>query len=944
MPLRSRSILLAVVAFLSVSTGLAQPQPSAQLTGPEQLRAAYDQRSAGSFHRSLRSFESLIDPNKLAAWDPNVQLTRSELLSHIRPSHNPDRELAALVDAYQASPHAPYAQIRRGLVALQRGHHGQARMHFDEAVAASAERDPNDIDEVAAGTAYYWLGIAHLTDPDGALHAQATEALKLSADDYPRGPFADDAAFALGQLYEERGDLDSAIQYYNRIVERYVGSENHLEAALRAAQSHLRLNRTDAARTILANVSSELDRPTGDPAHHALLNAEYHLLRAAADEQAGDFAAAERAYLSVAYSIDSPYRRTAMLGLADTYRSAGHIDSATAIYSRIAAESRTDMAGMSAEFQLAVLPLVPPFPPESLEPLHRIASDSAHAMSANARLTLAGIHYLRQDFAAAERLLDSAVDRALTPSLRVRHHLLRGAITLATNRYREADADLATALRLLRSTPAVLLPERDSIAPHVALLGAIAMIHAGRASDAVPQLNRLLETPALNSAEAMYWLGEAYYASGVLAAAVQTLEDLIERYPSSGRIEDALYTIGWAQFKQKKLERAEAAFARLVKAYPLTLYANPAHLRRGDCLYLMKKYAAALEAYSLVDTTTAHDDLIEYARYQSALATYHAEKRDAAGPAFKRFAETYPQSELADDALFMSGLVEYLERRYANAVGTLSQLTRDYRSSPLNARAMTTMAAAYYALTEFDSSRGNAERVLREFPTSAYASEADAALDRAESAIRDRDRQIANERERADVAFDRAREHRDAGAFEDAIADYIRIASRANDDGTIARAQRELALTYLLANDTVHALDAMRLAAAHAATDAGAQAAWHLADHFLRIHEADSAAHYYLRVASGADSSAALAYLRIGQAYLGNERWSAAADAFNMVLNHRGATPTGIGEARLGIAAVHAGRGELERARELFQQIIREHPGDEISRRAQEELRTIGNL
>jgi TolA-binding protein len=943
MPLRSRSIPLVLFAILSASTGLAQPQVSTPESRVERLRTAYDEFAQGSFTRALRVFDEVADPHRLDSWDPQTQLTRVELLSYLRPRHNPDRDLAALVDAYAASPHAPYAHIRRGLAALQRSQHGQARLHFDEGVRTAAEADAEQVDDAAAGTAYYWLGIAHLIDPDGALREQGSAALRISADEYPRNPFADDALFALGQIYEERGELDSAITKYDRIVARYPGSDIRLEAAMRAAQSHLRLGRTESARTLLRNVRSELDHPWADAERQALQTAEYHLLNAAAEHQAGDFAAAERSYLTVVYSLESPYRRLAMLGLADTYDAAGHPDSAGAIYTRLVRERRSDDEGMIAEYHLAAMPLHPPYPAESLEPISRIAADSSHLMANEARVTLSSIQYLRQDFDAAEALLTGALASTGSQALRIRAAFLRGVVRLANARHRDADQDLALALRLARAIPAVLMPERDSILSPLTLAGAIAMIHAGRPSDAVPQLNRLMQTQPSNSAEAMYWLGEAYYASGALPAAALTMEDLIERYPGSERTEDALYAIGWAQLRQRKLDRAEAAFARLVKAYPLTSYATAAHLRRGDCLYLLRKYAAAADAYALVDSVQAHPDFVEYARYQGALALYHAEKRDSAGAAFRLFVDQYPQSELADDATFMRGLVDYTERRYRDAVNALEGLARDHAASPLIPRALTTMAGAYYALGQFDSSRARAERAVREFATSSYREEAEAAMLRADNAIRERDRQLARDDDRNDEMMQHARTLRESGDVIAAIAEYDRVRSRANDE-TAARAAVELARCHLIVADTARALDDLRWAAATPGTSGGRTATWELADHFRASGNADSAVAWYARAAALADSSAPLAYLRTGQSYLGSSRWSEALEAFNRVADRPGVADEIRGEAYLGIAAVHAGQGDRQRAREMFERLIRDHAGEEISRRAEEQLRALGNL
>src|SRR5690606_39953502 len=64
------------------------------------------------------------------------------------------------------------------------------------------------------------------------------------------------------------------------------------------------------------------------------------------------------------------------------------------------------------------------------------------------------------------------------------------------------------------------------------------------------------------------------------------LEDLIERFPGSVGVADALYTIGWANFRQRKFDAADVAFNQLIKAYPSSAYVAEAQLRRGDAFFI----------------------------------------------------------------------------------------------------------------------------------------------------------------------------------------------------------------------------------------------------------------------------------------------------------------------------------------------------------------------
>ncbi|KAF1700919.1 tol-pal system protein YbgF [Pseudoxanthomonas suwonensis] len=69
---------------------------------------------------------------------------------------------------------------------------------------------------------------------------------------------------------------------------------------------------------------------------------------------------------------------------------------------------------------------------------------------------------------------------------------------------------------------------------------------------------------------ALYWLGESYYATGNYALAGQQFRGLIERYPTHDKAPGALLKLGLAQFGEGEVRQAQATLAQVESQYPGT--------------------------------------------------------------------------------------------------------------------------------------------------------------------------------------------------------------------------------------------------------------------------------------------------------------------------------------------------------------------------------------
>lgn len=84
------------------------------------------------------------------------------------------------------------------------------------------------------------------------------------------------------------------------------------------------------------------------------------------------------------------------------------------------------------------------------------------------------------------------------------------------------------------------------------------------------------------------------------ASAIDLYTGLLETYPGYERNDLVLYQLARAYENYGDAERALAVLDRLVTEYPDTVHYDEAQFRRGETLFVMKRYAEAEEAYSAI--------------------------------------------------------------------------------------------------------------------------------------------------------------------------------------------------------------------------------------------------------------------------------------------------------------------------------------------------------
>lgn len=117
-------------------------------------------------------------------------------------------------------------------------------------------------------------------------------------------------------------------------------------------------------------------------------------------------------------------------------------------------------------------------------------------------------------------------------------------------------------------------------------------------------------------AELRYRIGEIYYNQGEIKKAIEEYNLLIDEYPKSAQLDDALYWLGRAFVKDGDRASAIMTFRALVKQYPDSEWTADSQFRIGVCLYEEEEYKDAIvEFESLIKDFLSRKDLVTEARY-----------------------------------------------------------------------------------------------------------------------------------------------------------------------------------------------------------------------------------------------------------------------------------------------------------------------------------------
>src|SRR3569833_1319299 len=174
--------------------------------------------------------------------------------------------------------------------------------------------------------------------------------------------------------------------------------------------------------------------------------------------------------------------------------------------------------------------------------------------------------------------------------------------------------------------------------------------------------------------QALYYRGEAAYASGRKAEAVAFYDKFASAYPKDPLLADDLYALGIAQSELNQPAKAEAAFAAFLKAFPQHRLAIEVSMRRGESLLEQSKLDDAVKVLGAA-AATPNFALADHATMRQAAALFEQKKYAAAGAVYQTVPQKFPQSPYRTAAALAAARCLYMEGKTADARAAVAKIT-----------------------------------------------------------------------------------------------------------------------------------------------------------------------------------------------------------------------------------------------------------------------------
>ena len=552
-----------------------------------------------------------------------------------------------------------------------------------------------------------------------AAFAQAAAIPDFEAADYALSRHA----FCLSQLEK----FDEAAAVFARLASEYPESEQAAAATLSAGRAYFRAEQFSEAVAWLEKVLAE-------PGERALEAAD--LLCRIALREGQPERVLELVEQVLPAAEDSPFLVALRMHRADAlYETPDTKSQALELYRELARQHAGHELAPQALYNAAFAALEL----EQQDQARELASEflethPEHALLPDVRYVLAESRLLSGQHAEAEtayrELLDAHAEHDEAPRWR-----LRQAVSMWLQRKHaevlelleplaEEFADSASQAErsfliggshfFLEQYPAAITALQASLeaqpdwgqADEVMLLLARAQLAEEATEQALETIQQLLarfpESQLLDQANYRY--GELAEAAGEDAVAVRQYQAVVDEWPASLFAPFALYRLGWTQVRMQEPEAALAAFDRVIAEHADHELVADAHFARALTRRQVGQYEGLREdVAAFLAFEPAVEDRGE-ALYQLGLAEVALEQLEQAVDTFEQALALEPAYSRQDQVLYEIGwalrLMEETERQ-AEALDAFARLAEEHPDSPLAAEAHFHLGEAAYREQQF---------------------------------------------------------------------------------------------------------------------------------------------------------------------------------------------------------------------------------------------------
>ncbi len=249
---------------------------------------------------------------------------------------------------------------------------------------------------------------------------------------------------------------------------------------------------------------------------------------------------------------------------------------------------------------------------------------------------------------------------------------------------------------------------------------AIELFNARKYNDAIEGFTRASEMnyDKMIKPMSLYWAGEAAYRMGEYRPAIGWYNRfLISRgaydmpeYPI------AIYNSGYAWYKMKEYGEAIISFRKFLgnTANKDPQMVSDAQLRLGDCYFITKQFADAVNWYEKVSRSGSFD--ADYAFFQLAMAKGVTKNFEGKTIALKQLIRQFPKSPLVDDALYELAVTYLIMNENDEALDNLQVLISKFPNSSFTSRAMLRRGLIFYNTNQNEQALQQLKQVVTQYP------------------------------------------------------------------------------------------------------------------------------------------------------------------------------------------------------------------------------------
>jgi TolA-binding protein len=576
-----------------------------------------------------------------------------------------EEEWQKFLKDFPKDPLAPKARHYLGVCLMQQKKYPEAVAAFDAVQKENPKFELLEDTLLNLGWSQYQLAAA-----DKAMYAKSAETLSALLEKFPKGKFADQALYFLGEANYHQGKKPEAIAAYDRLVKEQPKSELRDDAlyALGVAQEELGK---------YAEAGASYDLFLKDYPKHELVT-EVRMRKAETLLQAGDFATAEKMFGEAAATQNFP--------LADH-----------AMYRQAFCLTKLDKFAEAGQLYAKIVELFP---------------KSERVSIADAALAAGRCFYRGDKLPEAAKWFEQTIANGGTGAPEAAHWLARiylrnkepqKASDLAVKFIpAAANGEYAAKLRMDQADALYDIPEKraDSVALY-------AKIAADDPKDEVaPQA---LYNAAFTSLELkQYDAGQKYAA------------DFLKAFAGDKLAPDVKYVQAECYLQQNKAAEAEAVYKDLTASYPQHAEIDTWRLRHALSLYLQKKYADVVALLSPLVATLKSDQQKAEADYLIGISQFYSDKFPEAEAALNAALAAAPNWRQADETLLILSRTQRKLNKNKEAFASIDKLLKDFPDSKLLDQAHYRLGEYLYAADDFKKAAAEYQFVATKYPESTF--------------------------------------------------------------------------------------------------------------------------------------------------------------------------------------------------------------------------------